>query len=61
MSVSLKGQNNLALYALMAMNLAVYCTVVRGGALLSSDWIGFTRNLADALLNRTGNFGDRIR
>lgn len=38
MAATLKGQNRLGLYAVMAANLALYFTVSGSGALFSGDW-----------------------
>jgi hypothetical protein len=37
MADSLKAQNNLGLYALMAANLAVFYTVVQNNAIMAGD------------------------
>jgi len=49
MTSSLKSQNGVALYALMAANLVVFCAVLKGRALFAGDWIGAIHNLSQVL------------
>jgi len=49
MTGSLKGVNNVGLYALMAANLAVFYMLVKGNAVLAGDWIALARNLRAVL------------
>lgn len=49
MATSLKGQNNLGLYAVMAANLALFYGVVQHDAILAGDWAAAARQIGDVI------------
>lgn len=49
MADSLKDDNKLVLYSLMAANLALFYVAVQKDAIMTGDWIELTRHLGEAL------------